>query len=191
MRTDTPRLPPLKDEELNEEQEAYFAPLRERGIDTAVIRSLLRHVRASVAFRGWSGYTMGGKNKLRDREREVVALRTAWLIKSAYVWSRHIPYGRDAGLTDAEMEALKHPISAHPWSAADIALIKASEALVADFFIPDDIWAELKTHFDDEQCIDVIFVCGHFCMLGMFLNTSGVGIDPDVALDPDLDMRGK
>lgn len=191
MRTNTPRLAPLKDEEFNEEQEAYFGPLRERGIDSNVIRSLLRHVRASVAFRGWSGYTMGGKNKLADREREVVALRTAWLIKSAYVWSRHIPYGTDAGLTPQEMEALKHPISSHPWSAADIALIKTAEALVADFYVPDNVWAELRAHFDDEQIIDVIFVCGHFCMLGMFINTSGIGIDSDVVLDPDLDMRPK
>jgi len=188
MRTKTPRLPGLTDDQLDAEQEAYFAPLRDRGIDTHVLRSLLRHLRASQAFRVWSGYTMGGQNKLKDREREVVALRTAWLIKSGYVWSRHIPYGTTAGLTAEEMEALKKPISAHPWSAADIALIHATEALVSDFFIPDDVWAELRAHFDEEQCIDVIFVCGHFCMLGMFLNSSGVPIDNDVVSDPELDM---
>jgi alkylhydroperoxidase family enzyme len=152
----------------------------------AVIRSLLRHVRASVAFWTWSAYTMGGQNKLKDREREVVAMRTAWLIKSGYVWARHMPYGPAAGLTAEEMEALKKPISAHPWSAADIALIKTAEALVADFFVPDDVWAELTAHFDEEQCIDAIFVCGHFVMLGMLLNTSGLPIDSDVVSDPDL-----
>ena len=187
MRTKTPRLPALTDDQFNPEQEAYVRPLLDKGIDSGVIRSLLRHVRASLAFRHWSAYTMGGGNKLADREREVVAMRTAWSIKAGYVWSRHIPYGSAAGLTAEEMEALKKPISAHPWSDADIALIKMSEALVADFFVPDDVWAELIKHFDEEQIIDAIFVCGHFCMLGMFINTSGIPIDSDVVADPDLE----
>jgi alkylhydroperoxidase family enzyme len=129
---------------------------------------------------------MVDKNKLAEREREIVALRTAWAIKAGYVWSRHIPYGVKAGLSAEEMEALKKPISAHPWSAADIALIKSADALCKDYFIPDDVWAELSAHFDAEQCIDAIFVAGHFVMLGMFLNAAGVQIDPDVIDDPDL-----
>lgn len=190
MRTNTPRLPELKEHELNEEQLAYAKPLWDRGIKTGVLGSLVRHVRASMAFRDWSRYTMGGQNKLLDREREVVAMRTAFNIKAGYVWSRHIPYGTDAGLTPEEMEALKKPISAHDWSAADISLIRAADALTSDFFMPDDVWEALRTHFDEEQCIDVIFCCGHFVMLGMYLNTSGVPIDSDVVSDPDLVKLG-
>ncbi|MBT2187375.1 carboxymuconolactone decarboxylase family protein [Sphingobium nicotianae] len=187
MRTKTPRLPGLTNEQLTPEQEEYFAPLRDRGIDSHVLRSLLRHLRASKAFRTWSAYSMGGGNKLADREREVVAMRTAWLIKAGYVWSRHIPYGTNAGLTAEEMEALKKPISAHPWSDADIALIHLAEDQVANFFISDKVWAELNAHFDEEQIIDAIFVCGHFMMLGMFLNSAGLPIDDDVVADPDLE----
>ena len=67
--------------------------------------------------------------------------------------------------------------------------VAPSYALIADYFIPDDIWEALSAHFDDQQCMDAIFVVGHFVMLGMFLNTAGVPIDPDVPLDPELDLR--
>lgn len=189
MRTDNQRLGPLKDEELNEEQEKIIAPFRAVNAAFGVARSMARHPRMLTAFRTWATYVMIDQNKLPAREREIVALRTAWLIKSGYVWSRHLSYAKNAGLTDEEREATKRPVTDHKWNAADAALIKSADALVTDFFIPDDVWAELSAHFDAEQCIDVIFVAGHFCMLGMFLNTAGVPIDPDVPLDPELDMR--
>jgi len=185
----TPRLPPLKDSELNEAQEAIIAPFRKVGADFGVARTLGRHPRMLTAFRTWATYVMMEPNKLEEREREIMALRTAWHIKSGYVWSRHLSYARKAGLTDDEREALKRPITERDWSAADTALIRAADALVADYFIPDDIWEELSAHFDDKQCMDAIFVVGHFIMLGMFLNTAGVPIDHDVPLDPELDMR--
>jgi len=180
---------PLRDEELDAEQEGIIAPFRKVGADFGVSRAFVRHPRALAAFRTWATYVMIDENPLPEREREIMALRTAWRIKSGYVWSRHISYAHKAGLTDAEIEALKQPTSKGRWSPADIALIAAADALVADFFIPDDIWEQLSAHFDDKQCMDAIFVVGHFCMLGMFLNTAGVPIDPDVRLDPELDMR--
>ena len=188
MRTKTQRLPPLTDAELDAEQEAIVAPFREVGADFGVSRAFVRHPRALAAFRVWATYVMIEQNPLPAREREIVAMRTAWRIKAGYVWSRHIPYGQKAGLTADEMEALKKPLSAHDWSPADAALSKMADALVDDFFVPDDIWEELSTHFDDKQCMDAIFCCGHFCMLGMFLNTAGVPLDPDVPYDPDLDF---
>jgi alkylhydroperoxidase family enzyme len=188
MRTKTPRLPPLRDDQLDAEQEEIIAPFRQVGADFGVSRAFVRHPVALRAFRVWATYVMIERNPLQEREREILALRTAWRVKSGYVWSRHIPYGEKAGLTDEEMEALKQPIEAGAWSAADVALIRTADALVSDFFIPDDVWAELSSHFDEKQCIDAIFVVGHFCMLAMFLNTAGVPIDHDVKLDPDLDF---
>ena len=189
MRTKTPRLPPLKDDELNAEQEAIMAPFRQAGAAFSVARAMVRHPRALAAFRVWATYVMIDRNALAEREREICAMRTAWRIKSGYVWSRHVSYGRRAGLSDEEMGALKRPIAARAWSAPDAALIKATDALVDDFFVPDDIWAELSSHFNAEQCMDAIFCVGHFVLLGMFLNTAGAPIDADVTLDPDLDFR--
>jgi alkylhydroperoxidase family enzyme len=191
MRTNTPRLAPLTDAELNPEQDEIIAPFRNWKADFGVARTMVRHPRMLKAFRVWAQYTMIDKNKLDAREREIVALRTAWNIKSGYVWSRHLAYAKNAGLTDEEREDCKKPVTARNWSEADAALINATDGLTSDFFIPDNVWAVLARHFDTEQLIDIIFVCGHFCMLGMFLNTAGTPIDYDVPLDPQLDMRAK
>lgn len=187
MPNDKPRLPPLTDAELNPEQEKIIAPFRAVGADFGVSRAFVRHPRALAAFRVWATYVMIDKNALPEREREVVAMRTAWRIKAPYVWSRHISYGQKAGLSDAEMAALKRPIAEHAWSAADIALIRAADELVAHFNLTDEVWDALSAHFTEEQCIDAVLCCGHFCLLGMFLNTAETPLDPDVPGDPDFD----
>jgi len=189
MRTNTPRLKPLTDDQLDAEQEAIMAPFRQLGADFAVSRAFVRHPAALKAFRVWATYVMSDSNPLPPREREILALRTAWRVRSGYEWSRHVLFGRRAGLRDEEMEALKRPIADGGWKASDAALIATADVLVSDFFVPDNIWTELASHFNDRQCMDAIFVVGHFTMLAMFLNTAGVPIDHDVTLDPDLDAR--
>ena len=189
MRTHTPRLPPLTDAEMDAEQEEVMAPFRKLGVDFAVGRAFVRHPAALKAFRVWATYVMSDSNPLPPREREILALRTAWRVRSGYEWSRHVLFARRAGLRDEDMEALKRPIADGSWSARDAALVATADALVADFFVPDDLWKELAAHFNDRQCMDAIFTVGHFTMLAMFLNTAGVPIDSDVTLDPDLDAR--
>jgi len=189
MRTNTPRLGPLRDDQMDAEQNEIMAPFRALKADFAVGRSFVRHPIALKAFRVWATYVMAETNALLPREREILALRTAWLVKSGYEWSRHVVFARRAGLRDDEMEALKQPLVKGGWNAPDAALVATADALVSDFFVPDKLWAELSAHFNERQCMDAIFVVGHFTMLAMFLNTAGVPIDPDVTLDPDLDVR--
>lgn len=181
------RLPPMRDEELDEAQEAVMAPFRQMRADFNVSRVMVRHPRALAAFRVWATYVMIDKNALAEREREIVAMRTAFRIQAPYVWSRHVWYAERAGLSEAEMAAIKQPVEAHDWSEADAALIRATDELVRDFYVSDAVWAQLSAHFSEEQCMDAIFCCGHFCLLGMFLSTAGCPLDPDVSYDPDLD----
>jgi alkylhydroperoxidase family enzyme len=190
MRTSTPRIPPLTDDELKPEQEALIAPLRATGRDFNINRMFARHPAAQIAFRYWATHVFySDNNTMRPREREILVQRTAWRVKCGYVWSRHMEIARAAGLRDDEIEACKRPIEEGNWSARDAVLLKAADALVADYFIPDDIWAELSAHFDDKQCMDAIFSVGLYSSLAMLLNSAGLQIDHDVTLDPDLDAR--
>jgi alkylhydroperoxidase family enzyme len=152
-----------------------------------VLRTMTRHPRMLEAFKAWAKYVMLEKNALLVREREIMALRTAWGIKSDYVWSRHLAYARGAALSDEEITALKRPVDAYAWPPADLALIKAADELVTTFFISDEVWAELNKYFNEEQITDAIFVVGHFILMGSFLNVAGVPLDGDVPYDPDLD----
>ncbi len=189
MRTNTPRLPPLHDDELNGEQEAVVARFRDSGPVHGITRTFLRHPALLKAYNVWASHTFSPNNTLSSRESEIVTMRTVWHCKAGYQWSRHVPMGRRAGLVDAEIEALKLPVEQGGWSDREAALISCVDALVADYYIPDDLWENLAAHYSEQQCMDAIFICGRYVMAAMFLNTAGTPLDPDVDLDPDLDMR--
>jgi alkylhydroperoxidase family enzyme len=94
--------------------------------------------------------------------------------------------GLGVGLTAEECERIKAGADAPGWSAADAALLRASDELHHDQFITDATWTALRAHFDDKQCMDVVFTAGQYTQVSMLLNSFGVPLDEGQTLDPDL-----
>jgi alkylhydroperoxidase family enzyme len=89
-------------------------------------------------------------------------------------------------MTWEEVERVKGGPDAPGWSAPDRALLQAADELHHDRFITDATWAALKAHFDDRQCVDLIFTAGQYTQVCMLLNSLGVQLDDGQTLDPDL-----
>ncbi|MGZ6009258.1 MAG: carboxymuconolactone decarboxylase family protein [Rhizomicrobium sp.] len=183
MRLTKPRIAPLADTDLTPEQKEALEPMRPRVLN--IFRTLAHAPKALMRFNQWGGYVLSRRNNLPAREREIVILRTGFLCKSGYEWTQHVAIGKREGLTDDEIARLKKGAGAG-WSAADAALIRASDELHADQFITDATWTELGRHFDQKQCMDVVFTVGQYTQVSMFLNTFGVQLDAGLTLDPDL-----
>ena len=141
---------------------------------------------AAQAFLVWGGYILSPRNALPGRQREIVILRTGYLCRPAYEWTHHVPIGRRDGLTAEELARIKAGASAPGWSAADAALIRASDELHADQCITDATWTALREHFSQRQCMDVVFTAGQYTEVAMMLNSFGVQLEPGQTLDPDL-----
>lgn len=186
MHLSHPRIAPLADDQLTPEQRAALEPLPRK---LNIFRTFARAPEAMKAFLAWGGYILSKKNALGPREREIVILRTGFLCRSGYEWAQHAEIGKRAGLRDAEIAALKTGADAPTWSISDAALIRACDELHARQFVSDATWSQLKTHFSDKQCMDVVFTAGQYTQVSMMLNTFGVQLDEGQTLDPDLDAR--
>jgi alkylhydroperoxidase family enzyme len=186
MRLKQARIQPVPDDQLDDDQKAALAPLTANGPTLNIFRTMVRAPKALTAFLAWGNYILSRRNALPAREREIVILRTGFLCKSGYEWTQHVPIGIRAGLTAEECERIKQGADAPGWSAADAALIRATDQLHQDQFISDAAWAALKAHFDDKQCMDLVFTAGQYTQVSMLLNTFGVQLDKGQVLDPDL-----
>jgi alkylhydroperoxidase family enzyme len=186
MRTHAPRLAPLRDDELDADQAGILGPLRASGRDYNIFRTFARHPTAMRAFLGWGGHILSPGNTLPPRLREIAILRTGYLCRAGYEWARHVPIARREGLSDTDIAALKRDPADGPWSPGERALLAAVDELIDDRMIGDDRWAELASHFEERQMLDLIFTVGQYVMVSMFLNSAGVQLDDDVVLDPDL-----
>jgi len=186
MRLSAPRIPALRDDQFDADQAELVKPMAETGRVLNIFRTLAHAPKAARAFLAWGGYVLSRRNDLPAREREIVILRTGFLCRSGYEWTQHVEIGLKAGLTDEEIAAIKIGAAAPGWSAADRALILASDELHGDQFITDTTWAALKASFTDKQCMDVVFTAGQYTQVSMMLNSFGVQLDPGQTLDPDL-----
>jgi alkylhydroperoxidase family enzyme len=183
VRLSKARIAPLTDAEFTDEQKEILAPMGGRVLN--IFRTLVREPKAIRGFLAWGNYVLSRRNALPAREREIVILRTGFLCQSGYEWTQHVAIAKREGLTDDEIERLKKGAGAG-WSAADAALIRASDDLHREQFITDATWKALGEHFTQKQCMDVVFTAGQYTQVSMILNSFGVQLDAGQTLDPDL-----
>jgi 4-carboxymuconolactone decarboxylase len=184
VRLSKPRIAPMTDAEMGPEQKEAlkdFGP----GPILNIFRTLARAPKALSRFNAWGGYVLSRRNDLPAREREIVILRVGYLCRSGYEFTQHTRIGLDSGLTADEIERIKRGADAG-WSAADAALIRATDELHHDHFISDATWAELGRHFTEKQAMDVVFTTGQYTQVSMILNTFGVQVEGDQKVDPEL-----
>ncbi|MBD3195072.1 MAG: hypothetical protein GF317_08465 [Candidatus Lokiarchaeota archaeon] len=120
---------------------------------------------------------LSSKMTISERERELLVLRTAWLCYSEYEWGNHLLLGKQAGLTDQEINNIKIGFTAEEWNSSDALLLKIVDELYFDNFITDDTWMALNEKYDFEQIMDIIFLVGQYNLLAMFLNSTGVQLE--------------
>jgi alkylhydroperoxidase family enzyme len=186
MRLRTPRVPPLPDTELNAEQRDILDSVHPLARNANLFRTMLRFPEAMKGLTAWGRYIQGRKNDLQGRFKEIVILRTAYRGKAAYEWSHHHRIGRETGLTDDELLALKDRRPDHRWNRADAVLIAACDELMADDFISDATWEEMARHFSPKEMVDIVLTSGHYAQVGRIVNALGIQIDAGAHFDPDL-----
>jgi alkylhydroperoxidase family enzyme len=82
-----------------------------------------------------------------------------------------------AGLSAAEVARVADGPEAGGWSPRQAALLSAADELHADGVIGDALWADLASHLDERDLIELCMLVGHYEMLAMTLNT--LRVQPD------------
>lgn len=174
-----PRLRPIREEEITSRVRAAidgvegFDDDEDDADDDAPLHpfagTMVRHVEL------FERYMAFGMNILKHalisaREREIVTLRTGWLCDAPFEWGAHVKLGREAGLSDEEIERIKIGPNAGGWSELDRALLCAVDELHHDATIHNETWDVLAAHYSDEQLIELPMIVGQYHMTAYFQN---------------------
>lgn len=178
MRLTIPRVKPLQDDELNEEQRDIMKPLTRNGRVFNIFRSMIHH---PVLFKNWltfANYVLSKRSSISARDREIAILRIGWLCKAEYEWAQHVIIGKAAGITDEEIDRIAAGPDASGWDAFDAAIVRATDELHKDKIVSDATWKTLSGRYNEQQCMDLVFAVGQYNLVSMALNTFGVQLDP-------------
>ena len=158
-----------------------LAPLA--GAQLAILRTLAHDEPLLAPFLGWAA-ALAGRGALARRDSELLALRTAERSRSAYEWGHHSEYARAAGLSEAEIARAAVGPEADGWSERDRLLLRAADELHAEQRLGDTTWAALRAQFNDAQLVEIPLVVGHYTMLSMLANATGVPLEPGLPALP-------
>jgi AhpD family alkylhydroperoxidase len=117
------------------------------------------------------------RGTLPRADTELVILRVAHNCGCEYEWGHHERIAQSAGLTAEQVQRVRDGASAGGWEPHRALLLRAADELHADRQISDDLWAQLRPLFSDQELIELCMLVGHYEMLAMTLNTLRVQAD--------------
>src|SRR5262245_5800291 len=182
-----PRIPPLPPDQWDPEVRPIVEGASARiGRPLNIMATFANHPKLLKRWSVLANHTLA-KSTLPPREREVLILRTGFRCGSDYEWGQHVGIGREAGLSDAEIEQIAEGPAAGDWSRSDQALLRAADELHDDQLVSDATWADLALDWDTEQLMDIVFTVGMYTQIAMALRSFGVQREPGVPGLPDTD----
>ena len=148
-----------------------------------LFRMMAGHPRAWEKFRGASLLDRG---PLSLREREIVIDRTCALNSCEYEWGVHVTaFGAAAKLSEEQVHATVHGnANAECWSPVEQVLIAAVDALHARATLDDAEFAALSAHYDDDQVLEIILLCGFYRTVSYLANALALPLEATAARFP-------
>jgi alkylhydroperoxidase family enzyme len=105
------------------------------------------------------------KTQLSGRLREILIIRIALLNRVEYVIAQHVPKLALAdGVSAAECEALNDWQGSVLFSEEERAALAYADAMTREVIVSDEVFAELRPHFDDRAIVEVSVLIGTYNM---------------------------
>lgn len=105
------------------------------------------------------------KVDLEGRLREIVIVRVGYLNRCAYVVNQHVPeLTAPEGLTQEQCDALVDWRPSPFFDARERAALAYADAMTRDIDVPDDVFAELRKHFNERQIVELTVLIGTYNM---------------------------
>ena len=134
--------------------------------------------------RGWNVYLKAVRTELPTSRklRELGICTVALLTGASYEYHHHAPDFLAAGGTQAELDTLDAACQSNPRLAQSIRGLGAIESIVVqyaaqmtlDVKVTDELFAQLKQHFDTTQIVELTSAIATYNMVARFLVALGV-----------------
>ena len=183
-----PRLRPVSAAVFTDEQRALTATYSGAFGAGADFRTLLIHPELAKGVLPFANYILS-ESTLTPRHRDLLVVRTAWLTRSPYLWSKHQrgvfaapvvtpiagppidPFAREA------LGKLAGGPSAG-FSDFEMTLLRAADELHQYSFITNETWAALSQRYGVHELMDAAFTVAEMTMIAAIVNSVRVDLEP-------------
>jgi uncharacterized peroxidase-related enzyme len=117
-----------------------------------------------------------GPGTVERRIKEMVYLAVSFVNECSYCASHHEKTARKAGLTDDEIEAIRHETN-EPFTAKEQAALHYARELTRTASVGDDVRFRIAEHFPAEQFVELTMLIGLANFTNRFNNGLAVPLE--------------
>ena len=172
-RLKSPRIPPLPEEKWSKDQRQMITPQIYDGKVLNLYATMIRHPGLYVPRLTFGSY-LQRHSSLPPKTRELLIMRTAWLIKEEYEWAHHVSFAKAAGFSDEDIFRIRKGPEEEGWRKEYRAVIQTADELRREAFIKDGTWQTLTEFYNTKQLLEIIFTVGGYTMTGLAINSFGI-----------------
>jgi alkylhydroperoxidase family enzyme len=173
-----PRVPLLPQHVSRETAEQ--AGLPEAIADLNVFRALLHHPSLAKRVNDLL-MTLLFRGRLDARLRELVIMRIGWATGSVYEWTQHWRVARQLGVSHEDLLAVRDWRDYTAWSAADRAVLAATDETLERGVISAETWAECAAVLPSvEEQLELVSAIGTWRMISQLLRSLEIPLEDGV-----------
>lgn len=185
-----PRIAPLSTDDLSPDCLRILGRLPGKGLEgegfpSNVLGVLMYNQETLAPFLDY-WVTSKSKMGLAVREQELVILRMAVHYRSDYVWKHHVKVGREFGITDDELDAVRQGAWDALPTARERAFLELTDAFVNERCLPSELWKRTQKVLSPRDFVDLISLVSQYHFFALANVCLQVQVEPGVAGLPGL-----
>ncbi len=119
------------------------------------------------------------KAKLDDASRELAIMRVAVLNGADYEYQAHIPFSLQAGITQAQIDALPDWSTATCYGDKQRAVLAYTDSMTREIHVKEPTFAALRPHFDNREIVELTATIGGYNLVSRFLEAMAMPPEHD------------
>lgn len=161
------RIGPAPAAQTDEGREIEARIIRSRGEISPLYGVLLQSL---PVVEGWEALltAIRQKTSIDPALRELVILRIAVLNDAPYEYDSHVPHALKAGLSEAQIEAVRRA-DRTPFTPMQNAVLDYADAMTRDIKVSDAAFAPIRAAFDDTGLVELTATIAAYNMVSRFL----------------------
>lgn len=129
--------------------------------------------------------TSKAKLGLSVREQELVILRMGVLYRSEYVWKHHVRVGREFGIGDVELDAVRNGAYT-ALAERERAFLELTDAFVNERALPPELWSRTRDILGARDFVDLITLVSQYVLFALANVCLQVQLEPALADLPGI-----
>ncbi len=173
------RVPYLAREDLPESKRAIYDQMSsQRGRVTRPMQALLNSpdLAGKVAD---VGFHVRFHSLLPADAREMVTLTIARELNSQYIWSRHAPLARDAGVREEVVDTIRDSLSLRSLLPKEAVFIQFAQELLRERKVSDTTYSAVEHLLGRQGTVELVVTVAYYSMVASMVAALEVELEPD------------